>query len=57
MTRLDVNVNAGLEVRQSGKADDPLARHTDLKLSLGNLKGSSHARSVTVFWGKLTLNQ
>ena len=38
MTRLDVNVNAGLEVRQSGKADDPLARHADLELTLGYQK-------------------
>ena len=32
----DLNVNAGIEVRQSGKADDPLAYHADLELSLGN---------------------
>ena len=37
--RPDVNVNAGLEVRQSGKADDPLARHADPKPSFGNYRG------------------
>ena len=49
MTRHDVNVNARLEVRQSGRADDPLAHHADLEPSFGNWKGRSHLGSFLQF--------
>ena len=47
--RLDVNVNAGLEVRQSGKADDPLAHHADLEPRFGNWKARLHLGSALQF--------